>query len=434
MAETIKKGVQFKNYKPHEAQRMFHYAVDNLYQYTLMVAGIRGGKTYAGARQAAKEAWNNKEKGNFLIIAPTYNMLDRTTWQEFKDAAKPLIQSENQTKKIITLKNGRKVHGHSAENPDRIRNETAIGAWADECREFKDFEKVWKVLLGRVLSTNGKIFGTTSPNSYDAIHDRFIANKKEGYGVVKFSTYFNTFLNKNAIDKLAEDYDQKTADQELGGEFVLFQGAVYYTFNRDQNAGKLALEVAQYDPNLPIGLCCDFNVDPMAWPMIQMRSRKDGLKQVVCFDEIFLRNSNTEEGCKEFKERYPRHRAGLILYGDATGTARHADSNQSNWKIIKNELGSYGLTVRVPSKNPAERDRINALNGLICNSKKDRRLLVNPKCKHLIGDLEQVEFKEGSTQINKTKNVLLTHPSDAIGYMAEKEFSLNKGRFEMLKI
>lgn len=435
MGETITKPqVHLKNYQPHDAQKMFHYAVDNLYQFTLMVAGIRGGKTYAGARQAVKEAWNAKGKGNFLIVAPTYNMLDRTTWQEFKDAAAPFIASENETKKIITLKNGRKVHGHSAENPDRIRNETAIGAWADECREFKDFEKVWKVLLGRVLSTNGKIFGTTSPNSYDDIHERFIANRKPGYGVVKFSTYFNTFLDKDAIDRLGDDYDAKTKQQELLGEFVIFEGAVYYTFSRTENAGKMALEVAQYDPRLPIGLCCDFNVDPMAWPMTQIRVRKDGLKQVVVFDEIFLRNSNTEQACREFKARLPNHKAGIVLYGDATGTARHADSNVTNWKIIQNELNRYpNVTMRVPSKNPAERDRINSLNGLICNSKNDRRLLVNPKCKHLIGDLEQVSFKEGSTQIDKTKNILLTHPSDALGYLADREFSLNKSRFEVLK-
>lgn len=419
---------------PHEAQAEFHYACDYLYQFVALIAGIRGGKTVGGAEQAKKDAWNAKGKGVFGIIAPTYNMLDRTTWAEFREAAGSLILWENESKKIICLKNGRQVHGFSAENPDRIRNATFVGFWGDEAREWKDFVKVWKVLLGRVLSTGGKGFITTSPNSYDGIHEIFIATKKPGYGVIQFPTSANTYLNRDAIDTLASDYDKKTAEQELGGKFVIFEGAVYYTFNRKENAGQLALEVAQYDPNLPIGLCCDFNVDPMAWPMTQMRIRKDGLKQVVCFDEIFLRNSNTEEACREFKARLPKHRAGIVLYGDATGTARHTDSNVTNWKIIQNELGHYGVTMRVPSKNPAERDRINSLNSLICNSKNDRRLLVNPRCKHLIGDLEQVSFKEGSTQIDKTKNLLLTHPSDALGYLADKEFSLNKQRMEILKI
>lgn len=390
--------------------------------------------TYSGARQAIKEAWNAKGKGVFLIIAPTYNMLDRTTWVEFKEAAKPFIAKENDSKKIITLKNGRKVHGHSAENPDRIRNETAVGAWADECREFKDFKKVWNVLLGRVLSTNGKIFCTTSPNSYDDIHEIFIANKKPGYGLVKFPTYANTFLNKESIDTLASDYDAKFMQQELLGEFVIFEGAVYYTFRRDKNAGDLAFKVCQYNPNIPIGLCADFNVDPLAWVLTQTVRNSKGLAEVYVIDEIFLRNSNTIEACKEFRNRYPSHNTGLVLYGDATGQARHSSSNVTNWMIIQEELGRYGIDKRVPTKNPAERDRINAVNAMICNSKNERRVLVNPRCKNLIRDLEQVNFKEGTSQIDKTKDAMLTHISDALGYQIEKEFSLNKARIEAIRI
>lgn len=427
------KQIELKNYNPHPGQIEFHYAVEYMFQFTALIAGIRGGKTIGGAREALKQAWNAKGKGVFGIIAPTYNMLDRTTWQEFLEVAQPLILWQNDTKKIICLKNGRQVHGFSAENPDRIRNATFVGFWGDEAREWKNFIKVWKVLLGRVLSTGGKGFITTSPNSYDGIHETFIANKKPGYGVIQFPTYINNYIDKDAIDLLAGDYDQKTAEQELGGKFVIFEGAVYYTFDRSQNAGKLAFEVANYDPNLPIGLCCDFNIDPMAWPMVQMRTNKQGLKQVVAFDEIFIRNCNTEKACIEFKNRYPDHKAGIVLYGDATGTARHTDSNVTNWKIIQNELGSYGVTMKVPSKNPAERDRINSMNGLICNSKGQRRLLVHPKCKNLIGDLEQVSFQEGTTQIDKKKNLLLTHPSDALGYMADKEFSLNKAKADILK-
>ncbi len=186
--------IRLTDYKPHIAQQAFHYAVDEVYRYTALISGIRGGKTYSGARQAAKEAWNAKE-GVFIIVAPNYPMLDRTTWEEFKKAAGPLIKEENNTKKIITLINGNKVHGHSAEHPDRIRNETANGFWIDEARECKDFATLWNVLLGRVLSTGGKGFVTTSPNSYDDIHDIFIDNKKDGYGTVRFATYANTYIS-----------------------------------------------------------------------------------------------------------------------------------------------------------------------------------------------------------------------------------------------
>lgn len=427
--------ITFKEYQPHLAQQAFHYSIDHLYRYVLYVSGIRGGKTYAGAREAGRQAWNSEEKGVFGIIAPTYNMLERTTWAEFIEAVRPLILMENRSDKIAILKNGRRVHGFSAEKPDRIRNATFVGAWCDEAREFKNFAEVWKILQGRVLSTGGKIFVTTSPNSYDDIYDIFIAQKKAGYGVVKAPTYANTYLKKEAIDDLASDYDIKFAQQELQGEFVLFEGQVYYTFNRKENAGETALKVAQYNPNLPLRLCCDFNVDPMAWVVTQFHQRMNGLVEAYVIDEIFVKNSNTIECCKEFKVRYPHHKAGLILYGDATGQARHSSSNVTNWSIIQEELKAYGIDKRVPLKNPNERDRINAVNAMVCNSRGLRRVQINPnRCKKLIRDLEQVSFKEGTSQIDKGKSLELTHLSDAFGYAMEKEFSLIGAKIEGLKI
>lgn len=425
-----------KNYRPHIGQEAFHYAIAYLYQYVLAAWGIRAGKTFMGAREATKQAWNAKGPGAFGIIAPTFSMLKRTTWVEFKEAARPLIMpnSSNDSDFILTLRNGRKVHGHTAEHADRIRNETFVGAWVDEARECKTFGTLWNVLLGRVLSTHGKIFVTTSPNSFDDIHRIFIEQKNPQYGIVRFKTHNNPYLDPVAIAELEAQYDSKFAQQELYGEFVIFEGTVYYTFNRQQNAGDLAFKMAQYDADKPLRLCCDFNVDPMAWVICQFHE-ENKIKTIRVIDEIYLKNSNTIEACDEFKLRYPNHSAGLYLYGDATGTARHSSSNITNWKIIENELVKYHPMNCVPLSNPGERDRINSVNGIICNSQGLRRTLINPQtCKNFIRDLEQVSFKEGSVAIDKTRNFSLTHASDAFGYMAEREFSLNRGYIKGLKI
>jgi len=430
--------IRLKKYFPDPGQEAFHYALEYMYRYVAMICGIRGGKTYAGAREAGKRSWNSKADpmAVFGIIAPTFNMLDRTTWKEYKHAMRGLIAEENDTKKIITLKNGRLVYGFSAEKPDKIRNVTLSDFWVDEARECKDFKELWKILLGRVLSTGGKGFITTSPNSFDDIHDIFIANKKQGYGTIRFSTYENTHLNKESIDERAADYDKKFMEQELMGRFVIFEGAVYYTFDRRYNAGDLAFKVAQYDQNSPMWLCCDFNIDPMAWVIVQPGiNSQTRLKEVHVIDELFIKNCDTRQACLEFKNRYPNHNGGLVLYGDATGRARHSSSNITNWKIIESELSIYGITTKIPTRNPAPRDRVNAVNGLICNSRDQRRVLVNPaKCKHLIRDFEQVSYKKGSTQIDGEKDLMLTHPSDAIGYMIEREFGLNRDKIQGLKI
>jgi hypothetical protein len=64
------------------------------------------------------------------------------------------------------------------------------------------------------------------------------------------------------------------------------------------------------------------------------------------------------------------------------------------------------------NKNPARMDRYNVVNNLL---EKDR-LIISPKCVNLIKDLEQVSFKEGSSQLDIGNDKTLTHISDALGY------------------
>ncbi len=85
--------MKLKGYKPHEGQQAFHHAIRNLWRFVALISGIRAGKTYAGARESGRMSWNDKSPENavFGIIAPTFNMLDRTTWEEFRLANKSLI-------------------------------------------------------------------------------------------------------------------------------------------------------------------------------------------------------------------------------------------------------------------------------------------------------------------------------------------------------
>jgi hypothetical protein len=82
----------------------------------------------------------------------------------------------------------------------------------------------------------------------------------------------------------------------------------------------------------------------------------------------------------------------------------------------------------VPSANPSVRDRVNAVNGMLCNSQGTRRLFIDPRCRRLIHDLERVSWKADGygnlcAQLDKS-DPELTHVSDALGYLVEREFGL----------
>ena len=123
--------IKLNKYQPHEAQKAFHYAMSELYRFVALISGIRAGKTYAGAREALRQSWNAKGKGVYGIIAPTYNMLDRTTWMEFKEAARPLILAENDSKKIITLKNLSKSFPNQRKPSSELSRLNNVSAEAD---------------------------------------------------------------------------------------------------------------------------------------------------------------------------------------------------------------------------------------------------------------------------------------------------------------
>ena len=48
--------------------------------------------------------------------------------------------------------------------------------------------------------------------------------------------------------------------------------------------------------------------------------------------------------------------------------------------------------MRASWANPAVRDRVNLVNGLLCNAAGERRLLIDPRCKELILNLERVSW------------------------------------------
>ncbi|MEN6537415.1 MAG: hypothetical protein ABFD89_27430, partial [Bryobacteraceae bacterium] len=93
------------------------------------------------------------------------------------------------------------------------------------------------------------------------------------------------------------------------------------------------------------------------------------------------------------------------------------------YTMIRSALqrSGYRFQFRVPKANPAVRDRVNLVNALLHSARGESRLLIDPRCKELILDLEQVSYKPGGVFIDKDKDPQRTHLSDALGYMIWQE-------------
>jgi hypothetical protein len=79
---------------------------------------------------------------------------------------------------------------------------------------------------------------------------------------------------------------------------------------------------------------------------------------------------------------------------------------------------------RLKESNPPERSRVNAVNSRLQASSGAIRMMVDPlAAPKTVRDFEGVRLVEGgSGEIEKKKDPLLTHLTDALGYYVEYEF------------
>jgi hypothetical protein len=83
-------------------------------------------------------------------------------------------------------------------------------------------------------------------------------------------------------------------------------------------------------------------------------------------------------------------------------------------------LESYGFSNQSPRSNPAVRDRVLAVQGLLENSKGQVRVQISHKCKRLI---ECLELQSWNSKGEPDKEAGYDHLNDAFGYLVVREFS-----------
>jgi PBSX family phage terminase large subunit len=202
---------------------------------------------------------------------------------------------------------------------------------------------------------------------------------------------------KDNIQNIDENYlnllskmPEKDRLRFLEGEFQdESDGQVYYEFNRENHVKEFT---EHFGTKFVLS---DFNVDPHCSLVCQF---VDGQIQVI--DEWFLRNSDTPKAVHEWSKKYK----GSTVIPDSTGKNRKT-SGQSDFDIIK----AAGFQI-MSTHNPFVKDRVNNVNRCL----KENKIIIHPRCKKLINDLERVSWK--NNELDQKTDSLLTHISDALGY------------------
>lgn len=200
-------------------------------------------------------------------------------------------------------------------------------------------------------------------------------------------------------------------------------GAVFEGFDRRVHAlmGRDATDFA-YDKSLPIHLSFDFNRHPATCLVAQVHD-----DVVIVLREFYLLNSSTfemsETVCK-WLVSLGSSDLDILVYGDASGNSRTANSDKSNWQIVWDGFKRFDLRDRCRKRygasNPGVLDTVISVNSLF---RADRLLILLPYCPELVKDLEQMRWK--GDQLDKS-DLMRSHEVDCLRYLVHTLFSYKR--------
>lgn len=263
--------------------------------------------------------------------------------------------------------------------------------------------------------------------------------KRTGRGAAEFRTFCDRAASADDPDMAAftwpsadiltdeqlrwalENLDDKDFREQYGASWEDAGGLVFYAFDNMQDVS----DSVEYNPQLPILVSCDFNVNPMAWTLGHLNSKN----KIDIFDELFLRNANTQIALDALHNKYcARHSgsaAGWCFFGDATSRARKtAAPSVTDYLLIKNDQRFRPRRVFFPKHNPAVRARFAETNAMFRNASGERRIKINPRCRNLIADLKARTYVEGTNEPDDYGDI--GHITDALGYLIHRLFPIKR--------
>lgn len=233
-------------------------------------------------------------------------------------------------------------------------------------------------------------------------------------------------LDPSEIESARRTLDPLIFQQEMEASFITFAGRAYHSFDSRTHCFPLT-----YNDREPLIITLDFNTTPGSGAISQEQVLPSGKEGTGVIGEVHIpKHSTTPAVCRKIAADWGKHRGRVFIYGDATGGAQGSSRVMgSDWQLVQAELRPvFGdrMHMRVPSANPRERVRLNAVNSRLMSASGEIRLMVDPvKAPNVVKDFEGTRLLEGgSGEIDKKSDPLLSHWADGIGYYVAAEFPI----------
>lgn len=391
--------------------------------------GRRSGKTTGAKYKICHKAFN-EPGAKIWYVALTYGQAKTLMWDPLvgdgngeRLIAEELIAHKSVSDLSITLINGSKIWLKGANVIDNVLGENLDLLILDEFQSMS--MNIWNKLRPMLSDRKGEALINGTPRGYNHFHDLFWRGSSDNPNRLKDwkswritsidAAEAGTGLDPQEILDAQNDMSSDQYRQEFLAEFDAVSGRVFKPFSLTDNVtDKPFTQFASEWDQLPLHVGMDFNVSPMT----AVLAIKPDSRSLYVFDELYLENSNTPQMCEELKRKAStRSNKAVLVYPDASGSARTSTGNSTNHAIIQ----AAGFRLVSDKKNPPIVDRINEVNALLENAQGVRRLFIHPRCKNLIKSLHSLTYTDNG---DPDKSSGFDHMADAIGYMVHQLFPI----------
>lgn len=355
-------------------------------RFTAFIGGIGSGKTWAGCCKALY--WASKG-GLGLIVAPTYPMLRDATVRTFTDVAGDALTGFQRSDMTAKIRGGGEILFRSADNPDRLRGPNLHWAYIDEAALCPP--ETWEITIGRLRADGkaGACWLTTTPKGRNWLY-----NLQAQLTIFRARTQDNPYLDREFVESLETSYTGQFARQELGGEFVTYEGLVYEEFDRERHVRQNPGPFRRY-----IAGCDEGYTNPAVILVVGFDS--DNRAHVV--DEFYQRRALQGEVVAEAKRMHRQYRLDMLVV-DPSAAGLIAEMRSERLPVAE--------------ANNAVMPGIQAVKSLLTRQGDGLpRLTIDPTCVNTIAEAESYVWRGGRQGIKDEPEKVNDHAMDALRYV-----------------
>lgn len=203
-------------------------------RFVFFCAGVQSGKTTFGSVWIINES-EKRGGGDYLIIAPTYKILQQSTLQKFTELVPRGWGVFNKADSTFKTRTGITFFLRSADKPESIEGITAQAIWADEASLMKP--NIWLMMQGRVSRTQGRILCTFTPISLNWVHkeierdkERRLRGEEGDIDFIQFRSVDSPYFPKEEYERAGRMLTPSQFKLRYMGIFGKAEGLVYADF------------------------------------------------------------------------------------------------------------------------------------------------------------------------------------------------------------